>query len=198
MLGRKMDTTPRQTALVVRIAWLATFVVPLTLATLLLAARAQSAPAPAATVPFALEELEAEEEGEYEETECDFAWEELEEGLLTESDVEELCEEIEARAGKASSATECPLRSTRAHASVRNDNLKVTVGYSTFEPVKATIKVRNGSARDTYKRKLGKSGVLRFTEPLGDKSAKKRTEVRIKLPKGGTRCPSQRLVLFPK
>lgn len=196
-----MDTAPRQTTLVVRIAWLATFVVPLILATLLLGAKAaHSEPAP---TPLALEEPEAEE-GEYEETECDIAWEEFDEGLLTESDVEELCEEEEAgksktkKGGKGSAAPEeCVLRSAHGHAAVdeRSNKLKLTIGYTAYEPVGAKVTVGKIA---TVKRQLGRSGVLRLVKNLG-KQDPERLVINIKLPsvkKAG--CPSRRLVLFPK
>jgi hypothetical protein len=178
--------------------------VPLALAVLLLTvSTTHAAPPLPGFAPLALEdefeeELEAAEEGKFVEGECEIAEEELEEGVLTPGDVEALCAEAEAGTGAASSAGKCPLRSTNGHAAIKGNKLKLTIGYTAFEPVNATIEVRNGSIQGAYKRHLGHSGVLRFTKPLRGKKPKKRTEVHIKLMKGGAGCPSRRLVLFPR
>lgn len=125
---------------------------------------------------FEEEEAEAESEGEdWEEEE----WEEEEEAEPLPGDV-------------------CPLRSAHAHAVTKHDKLKLTIGYTTNESVTTTIQLRKGTVGvETFKRHLGKSGVLRFTEEeLGKGSGK--LSVHFKLPPGSAGCPSRRLVLFPR
>jgi hypothetical protein len=112
------ETTPRKAFSIARLAWIATFLVPLLLAALLLCATASSAaPAPAAgysQLEFEDEEEEEEEEeenedegewefedeegleeGEFEDelggTDCELGEEALAEGQLTPADVEDLC-----------------------------------------------------------------------------------------------------------
>ena len=128
-------------------------------------------------------EAESEEEGE-----------EVEEEVGCE-EPEEACEESANESGDASSAGSCPLRSAQGHASTRRNKLKVTVGYTTYRPVDATIQIRQGSTDvGTFKRHLGRSGVLRFTEKVG-KEQGKRVIVQID-PTERAGCPSRRLVLF--
>lgn len=186
-MNRSIETTaPDHSARIARAAWLCAFVVPLLLATLLLGVKSAQAatPSPPSVVPLVIfdeEELEEGdgegEEGEFAETECAIAEEELEEGLLTAADVAELCAEAEEAAGGASSkeASECPIRSIRAHAVQHNNRLKLTIGYTTADPVKATFSVRKVG---TFKRRLGRSGVVRITKKLG-KSQLKRVVVRV-------------------
>lgn len=133
---------------------------------------------PALTPSTIFEEEEAEAESEAED------WD--------EEEWEEEEEEAEPFPGD-----ECPLRSARAHASTKRDKLKLTIGYTTNEPVTTTIQLRKGTVGvETFKRHLGKSGVLRFTEELGKGSG--RLSVHFKLPSGSVGCPSRRLVLFPR
>ncbi|HEX7278156.1 MAG TPA: hypothetical protein VF255_00905 [Solirubrobacterales bacterium] len=133
--------------------------------------------APGLTPSAIFEEEEAEAESEAEDWEED-EWEEEEEAEPFPGD-------------------ECPLRSVRAHASTKHDKLKLTIGYTTNEPVTTTIQLRKGTVGvETFKRHLGKSGVLRFTEELGKGSGK--LSVHFKLPSGSAGCPSRRLVLFPR
>ncbi|HXS48078.1 MAG TPA: hypothetical protein VN756_11530, partial [Solirubrobacterales bacterium] len=163
--------------------WLATFVVPLILAMLLLGVKAShAAPLAPDVVPLAFEEeLEADEEGEFEESECETAEEEFEEGELGEVEVEQLCEggadkrSEKAAANSSVAPEECLLRSARARvvASDSHRSARLTVGYTTYEPTGATIdyslKGGKGTLRlGTVKRHLGRSGVIRLTETLGD------------------------------
>jgi hypothetical protein len=132
---------------------------------------------------------ELSEEGEAEE-ECFEAPEEDGEEA-TEGDEE--CEEADG--SEASSAESCPLRSAHAHAATQHDTLKVTIGYTTNEPVAAKIQLRaSGSAPKTFKRHLSRSGILRFSEALGG-SRNPKVTVLIE-PVGRAGCPSRRLVLF--
>lgn len=143
------------------------------------AGAATADPPPLPSAAFAEEEYEgeAEDEGEDEEGE-EFDEEEQEEAQPLPSDV-------------------CPLRSASAHASTKRDKLKLTIGYSTNEPFTAAIQLRKGAIGiETFKRHLGKSGVLRFAEDLGKGSGK--LSVHFKLPPGSAGCPSRRLVLFPR
>jgi hypothetical protein len=136
------------------------------------------------------EELEEEEESEEEaiEAECEIAREEAAEGELGAGEVEEICAEV-AAAGKKRGAgpdtvapEECRLRSARAHAAVNaaGDQLKLTIGYTAYEPVAATVEVRKGSRRIATKSlRLGRSGVLRIVKDLGKAGTPKRVVVRL-------------------
>jgi hypothetical protein len=202
-VNRSTETTaPDNSARIARAAWLCAFVVPLLLATLLLGVKSAQAatPSPPPLAPLVVfdeeEELEGEEESEFAAEECAIAYEELAEGLLTEADVVELCAEAEEATGGASSKTpsECPIRSIRAHAVQRNERLKLTIGYTTNAPTNATVQIHGVG---TFKRHLGKSGVLRFSRRIARELPRKRLRIRIKLPSGSAGCPSRRLVLFP-
>ena len=205
--GMEGKADPNRAILVVRIAWLTTFVVPLILAGLLLAVKtAHAAPGGGAIVPLALEEgFELDEEGEIEEEECGAAEEELEEGELEEAEVEDICEEAEDAGRKRTTGSaapeECLLRSAhaRAVASPQRNRLKLTVGYTTYEPVSATVEIREGSARlGSIRRHLGRSGVLRVVESLGsDPSKPRQIVVQIRIPPAPDYCAKFRqLVLF--
>lgn len=189
-----MTQTARHTTLLVRIAWLATFVLPLALASLLLAGAAFTAPASPAFAPFSLEEeTEAAEEAAFEA--CLAAEEDFEAGLIDEATLEAICAE-EGEAATESAAARCPIRSANAHATLRRTRLKVTLGYTTNSPVRATVEIYRGATRiAALKRQLGRSGVVRFGKPLPRKLLGKRTVIRLKLPAGGAGCPSRRLVL---
>jgi hypothetical protein len=177
---------PNQSVIVVRIAWMATFVVPLVLAGLLLAVKtAHATPAGPTIVPLAFEEeFELEDEGEGEgnsEDECAEATKEFEEGDLEEADLEDICEEAEDQDKKraagpgAVAPEECLVRSARARvvAYATHNTVRLTVGYTTYEPTTATIEYDltggKGSLHlGTEKRHLGRSGVLRVTTNLSD------------------------------
>lgn len=189
--------------LVARAAWLATFVVPLLLAGLLLAVKtAHADPAGPAVAPPAFEEgLELEEEAEADPgAECTEATAEFEAGELDEEDFEEICEgededEARAKGSGALAPEECVLRSAHAHAvtSGKSNKLKLTIGYTTFEPVAATIEVGHVT---TLHRHLGRSGVLRLVRPLHQHLDRLVVDIRIpSVERAG--CPSRRLVLSP-
>ena len=177
--------------------------IPLALLVLLFAA----VPAPAAVVePLPVGPAVLALDDEEEEPEAEAAAEEVEEVCeeVEEEGFEEECEEVEAeprRAGR-NSAEDCLLRSARGHASVdpRGRKLKLTIGYTTYEPVKDKIDIRRGSDRiASLGRHLGRSGVLRITKKLGAAKSGKRIVVRIELPSArNAGCPSRRLVLFPR
>ena len=191
------------TWLVARAAWLATFVVPLLLAGLLLAVKAaHAAPAGPAAVPFAFEEgLELEEEAVADPgAECAEATAEFEAGELDEEDFEEICEgeddEARAKGSGALAPEECVLRSAHANAATpgKSNKLKLTIGYTTYEPVAATIKAGNIA---TVHRHLGRSGVVRIVRPLPQRLNRLVVDIRIPSAERAG-CPSRRLVLFPR
>ena len=176
--------TTHQATRIARIAWLITFVVPLILAALLLGVKsAHAAPNPVA-VPFALdEEFEAEEEGDFEEGDCEEAEFEFEEDEIGELEFEQLCEKEasgkdETKATGANSETapeECVLRSAHARlvAYDSHNDVRLTIGYTTYEPTAATIEYsldghRGSLHLGTVKRHLGKSGVIRLSKALAD------------------------------
>ncbi len=197
---------------------LSAFLVLLLLSGLLLAAAgAQGASAePVASASAVEEEFEGledeteEEESEDEaiEAECETAREEATEGELGLDEVNEICAEVaeagkRKKAGKKSTASgsaapeECLLRSAHAHAALdeASGKLKLTLGYTAYEPVGARIKVGNVV---TVSRQLGRSGVLRIVEPVGEKHLK-RLVVSLKLRAvKSAGCPFRRLVLFPR
>jgi hypothetical protein len=201
----KTDTTAHDpTARIARAAWFCAFVLPLLLAALLLGVKSAQAASPEGSpAPLSFEEefeLEEEDEGEFAEEECEIANEEVKEGEITQAEADTFCKEARAEAeatsktagSSSAAAAECPIHSATAHASRHHGRLKLTVGYTTTTPVTATIQVHGIG---TFKRHLGKSGVLRFTEKLGSKPHG-RFAVRIKLPASERAgCPSRRLVL---
>jgi len=191
------DAATARASQIARIAWLATFVLPLVLTALLLAVKsAHAEPAGPNAVLLSLEEeSEFEEEGEFGEA-CLEAEEEFEAGELSEAELEAICEETEGGEGRSpvgGSAVpeECLLRSAtaRAVAPPKRDRLKLTIGYTTYEPVNATVEIRKGSARiASARRHLARSGVLRIVKKLGKKSAPKRVVIRIRIPSSPRYC----------
>jgi hypothetical protein len=143
-------------------------------------------------------ELEEESEGEEVEAGCEEAEVEFELGEISEAESEEICREAAesrekkgGRRGSAGTPEECILRSTHAHAAVneKRDTLKLTLGYTAYEPVGARIEVRKGSSRiATLHRQLGRSGVLRIVKSLGDGKAPKRLVVRLAVPASPAYC----------
>jgi len=202
-VNRSTETTAHDhTARIARLAWFCAFVLPLILAALLLGVKsAQAASLTPVVVPFALEDEEEElafdeegegeefeDENEFAEAECEIAEEEAAEGEITQAEADALCKEVEDFAGAGGSPTassRCPIRSIRAHAVQRNNRLKITIGYTTSDPVKATIQIRKVG---TFKRQLGRSGVIRITRELGKKQPG-RIVVRIKAPP----CPKPKI-----
>jgi len=207
MLGamQRKEVTDRSVQ-ITRIAWLVTFVVPLVLAALLLTVKsAQAEPlASPATLDYEVFEAEVEEVSELTPEEaCIEAEEAFEMEELAEVEMEEVCEEgqdeVEAKDKAATTGPgECALRSANAHAATNNNRLKLTIGYTTTAPTDATFEVKQGGTKlATFRRHLGNSGVVRFSKQLGE-NADGKLAVRIKLPPGGSVCPSRRLVLFPR
>lgn len=163
-------------------------VIPLVLAPLLFAeSAAHAAPATPNITPLAFEEEFAadeeegeEDDGELDEGACEEAEEEFEEGELSGAEVKEICdEETEERRKAANPGSvapeECILRSAHASAVTDADSnkLKLTVGYTTYEPTSATLDYSlvggKGSLHmKTAKRQLGRSGVIRLTTALAD------------------------------
>lgn len=127
------------------------------------------------------------------------AFEEEEEEAEAESEVEDWAEEEweEEEEAEPLPGDVCPLRSASAHAVTKHDKLKLTIGYTTNEPFTTAIQLRKGAVGiETFKRHLGKSGILRFTEELGKGSGQ--LSIHIRLPSEGAGCPSRRLVLVPR
>jgi len=195
------DTTAHdRTARIARVAWLAIFVAPLILAALLLGMKsAQAAPLLPSLTPLSFEEeLEVEDEADFAEAECETAEEEVEEGELSKAEGDEICRELEDEDKKTASGSnaapeECLLRSARARV-VADDSpgsVRLTVGYTTYEPTAATVGF-SASGKGllhlgTAKRHLGRSGVIRLTEALADPKMAKvdaasRFTVRIHVP----------------
>ncbi len=188
MNGNVEATAHDRIARVARVAWFCAFVLPLLLSALLLGVSSAQATTPESEpAPLAFEEeFEPEEEGEGEgeraEEECENAQEEFEEGELSKAEAGEICKEAREaakEAAAASGADECPIHSATAHSSIHNTRLKLTIGYTTISPVTATIELR-GPIKDSFKRHLSKSGVLRFTESSPKQHG--RLVVQIKLP----------------
>ena len=144
------------------------FVVALVLAVLLLGVKsAQASPLPG-LVPLPSKK-NSKKRAEFAEEECDDAEEEFKEGELSKAEATAICTEAEAEAdgdtaGQSSASNgECPIHSAIAHASTHHDQLKLTIGYTTTVPVSAAIQIHGVGS---FKRHLGKSGVLRFTGDL--------------------------------
>lgn len=140
---------------------------------------------------------------------------------LAEAGLEEECEEVEegfeeceeANEGEASGSRpqeECLLRSASARtvAYAEKNQLKLTIGYTTFESADATITFRKGSLRlGSVRRHLGKSGVVRLTKRVPDGQMAKleaadRLSVQLSVAGVPASCNrvgnlSPRLVLFP-
>jgi hypothetical protein len=214
-VNRSAETTAHNHSdRIARIAWFCAFVLPLALAALLLGVKSAPAASPAPeAAPLAFEDgFEAEAEGEEDEAqleaelareECEIAEEEATEGEIAVAEAKEICTEAaaatrEAATGQGSNrADECPIHSASAHASTQNDKLKLTVGYTTTTAVTATIQL-SGPVKASFKRHLGKSGVLRFTRPM-PKKAHGSPVVHIELPAAErSSCPPRRLVLLAR
>jgi hypothetical protein len=94
---------------------------------------------------------------------------------------------------------ECVLRSARAHAVLKENKLKLTIGYTASAPTKAGVDLRYGATRLGHlERRLGRSGVLRIAKVVKGKQGARRLPLRIALDPAGTACPTRRLVLVPK
>lgn len=173
------------------------FVLLLLSGLLLAAAGAQGASAgPAATTSAFEEEFEGledelEEEGEEDEYTCEEAEVEFELGEIDEVEAAEACREAaESRRAKHPGRTsaapeECVLRSVKAHATLNapGDKLKLTIGYTAYEPVGAKVEVRKGSSRIAARSlQLSRSGVLRIVKDLGKAEAPKRVLIRLVVP----------------
>lgn len=184
-------------------------VVLLALSGLLLAGAAHASPLVPSPTPFAFEEEfeaeeEGEEEGEFEEGACETAEEEFEEGELSAGEVKEICEEEATERRKkaagpgAPAPEECILRSAhgQAVASDKGDKLKLTIGYTTYEPAAASLTIGH---LGTVHRHLGRSGVLRLVEDLHGHDSPKHLSVQIDIPSAkSARCPFRRLALSPR
>lgn len=185
-------------------------VILLALSGLLLAGAAHAAQLTPGATPLAFEEeFGAEEEGEEDEGEfaegaCEEAEEEFDEGELSVGEVKEICEEeaAERRKKAASPGTvapeECILRSAHGQAATsgNGDKLKLTIGYTTYEPAAASLKIGH---LDTVHRHLGRSGVLRLVEDLHGLDGPKHLAIQIEIPSAKSAgCPFRRLVLSPR
>lgn len=185
-------------------------VVLLALSGLLLASAAHATqPVLSATPPASEEEFEVEAEdeggeGETEEGACEEAEEEFDEGELSAGEVKEICEEEAAERRKktagpgAPAPEECILRSAHGQAvtSGKGDKLKLTIGYTTYEPAAASLKI---GRLGTVHRRLGHSGVLRLVEDLRGQHSPKHLPVEIDIPSAkGAGCPFRHLVLSPR
>jgi hypothetical protein len=158
-----------------------------------------------------LAEFEAEEEEEAEieleedataEEECEEATEEFEEGEVDREELEEGCQRQHKRSAHGEPPEKCVLRSAHGHAAVdaRNNALKLTIGYTTYEPTNATIDIGQGASHvASLHRQLGDSGVIHTVEHLRQSQTARRLVVEIRIPSAESAgCPSRRLVLFPR
>jgi hypothetical protein len=182
-------------------------VVLLALSGLLLAGAAHAAQLAPDTTPLAFEEeLSAEEdegesEDESEEGACEEAEEEFDEGERSAAEVKEVCDEEAAERRKKAAARaseECVLRSAHGAATTsgQGDKLKLTIGYTTYEPAAASLKI---GRLGTVHRHLGRSGVLRLVEDLHGHNDPKQLAVQIDIPSAKSAgCPFRRLVLSPR
>jgi hypothetical protein len=161
-MSSRTETSTHHRACVERIGWLMSFVVPVVvLLVLLLAAE----PSKAVTVTAPHTVLVLEEEGEEETGE--------------EGEEETEGEELETA---SASTRQCSLRSANAHAVTKRRRLKLTVGYTAYEPVDARVEIRSGGVQiGSAKRHLGRSGVLRFAKKLGEGQKANRLEIRFRL-----------------
>jgi hypothetical protein len=154
------------------------------------------ASASALEVEFEGEFDEAEEEVEEEVGECEIAEEEVEEAELAQAEADAICAEEAAesrrKAGPGAVAPEeCILRSAHAHAALdgRGERLKLTLGYTTYEPIGAKIEIGGGAGHiATIHRHLGRSGVLRIVESLPGNQQPKRITVRLAIPASPRYC----------
>ncbi len=187
-------------------------VVLLALSGLLLAGAAHAAPLVPGATPLAFEEEfaaedegeEDESEGEIEEGACEEAEEEFDEGELNAGEVKEICEEEAAERRKKAAGSgapapeECILRSAHGEATTpgQGDKLKLTIGYTAYEPTSASLKIGN---LGTVHRHLGRSGVLRLVENLHGRDSPKHLSVQIDIASAkSTGCPFRRLALSPR
>jgi hypothetical protein len=140
------------------------------------------------------EEFEYEyEEEESAAEECSEARQEAAAGEIDQEELEEYCEPVE-EGGKAASRPACPLRSARAHASLRNDTIKVTLGYTAYQPFEAQIRLSPGIG--TVDRHLSRTGTVRITHRLGRRSPGT-VFVRLRDARAPG-CPARRLVIHPR
>jgi vacuolar-type H+-ATPase subunit H len=184
---RKADD--EHSAHITRIAWTACIAVLLLLSAILWAtasARALSdSEIEMVAEPSSAVFAEAEEESE----------EVCLEGEDESLEVEEECEAEE----EGSAEAECFLRTARARivAYPSHDQIRLTLGYTTYAPTRATVeyRVRNGERLGTVSRRLGRSGVLRLSKHLGSgemarASASHRFIVTLRLPEAPRDCQS--------
>jgi hypothetical protein len=169
------------------------FLLPLALLAILVIAQPTAAlgDAEAAGMPLELaiqmseEEDEGEAEGECAESEDD--------------EVEEAEEDCEAEAEDAgfSPADDCYLRTATARVVAYPDRemVRLTLGYTTYTPAPATVEF--GAKKDphlgTVHRRLGRSGVLRFSKHLAGKQMTKvedsgRFTVTVHVPESPRAC----------
>jgi len=112
--------------------------------------------------------VDLSEEGETEEECSESSGEDEEEA----GDAEEECESEAEESGGSSSADDCLLRTANARvvALPAHNTLRLTLGYTTFEPARATVEygARKDDRLGTASRTLGRSGVVRLSKHLGD------------------------------
>src|ERR1044072_255284 len=114
-------------------------------------------------------------------------------------DAEEVEEECEAEAEDAgfSPAEDCYLRTARARvvAYPERNMLRLTLGYTTYTPARATVEygAKSDPRLGTVRRQLGRSGVLRLSKHLGGKEmaqvqASRRFTVTVHVPDAPREC----------
>lgn len=155
-----------------RIAWLVCFAVPLALLAILGASRAAGEPAPSEAGPAAGEPaIQLSDEGEWEGA-CVELEEEGEEPAEEAGEDCEDEEEAEDEGAGFSPSADCFLRTARGQvvAYPRRGQVRLTLGYTTYEPAPATVELSpgNGDRLAVVKRRLGRSGVIRVSRHLGE------------------------------
>jgi hypothetical protein len=153
----------------------------------------------ASTAPFE-PPIELSEEAEWIE-ECveegpEEEGEEADEGDEGEGEEEEECE-AEAEGSGSFSPDDCLLRTVNARAVAfpERNRVRLTLGYTTYEPARATVeyRARNGNRLGAVSRALGRSGVVRVSKHLGDGEmsrlrASRRFTVTVHVPEAPQRC----------
>lgn len=186
-------------------------VILLGLSGLLLAGAAHAAQPVQSPTPLAFEEEfvaedegEESEGGEFEAGACEEAEEEFDEGELSGAEVKEICDGEAAEHRKKAAGPgvpapeECILRSAHGQAitSGKGDKLKLTIGYTTYEPAAASLKIGH---LGTVHRHLGRSGVLRLVEDLHGHDSPNHLSVQIDIASAKSAgCPFRQLVLSPR
>lgn len=187
-MPRKSPASAHSLDRVSRIAWLATFVLPLVLVALLYVAKVSHAPA-AEVPPETATAIEEELEEDFDEESCV----EVEEGLLE-------CDGGEEAGAGPLPPEDCLLRtvSARVIAYPSRDTLRLVVRYTSSAPTKAYVDFGFKGGKGSFnlglaKQRLSKRGLFHLDERLSESRmaqarAAKRFEVTLDLPEAPESC----------